>query len=145
MQQLDLARKHPVRTSSGVPTPRIPPSEPRNIFSDDVVETDLVRLNWAYCFEGMSLICVPKKRLGDAILTDDENAWDGDSRNRRAAGILMVSFQNHFHINVVFLISVPVPVSWTSMDFQLLYVSEVQLSGWLQDIIDFRNVLYSTT
>ena len=82
------------RTNSGVPTPKIPPSEPRNMWRDDD-EEDLLRLDdctWLRLgLWGVNLICVPKKRLGEPHLATDVNASDDDAnRSKSATAILMV-------------------------------------------------------
>lgn len=89
------------RTNSGVPTPKIPPSDPRNMLSDDDDEEDLLRLDdcmWLRLLLllcGVNLICVPKKRLGEPHLTSDVNASDDDaSRSRSDTAILMVVVKN---------------------------------------------------
>ena len=85
------------RTNSGVPTPRIPPSEPRNMWrdDDDDEDDDLLRLDdawmWFLRLWGVNLICVPKKRLGEPHLAGAVNASDDNaSRSKSATAILIV-------------------------------------------------------
>lgn len=59
-----------LRTTSGVPTPRIPPSVPRNIWSEEEV---LDRFGAGFCFIGVKVMVCPMKRL-----LQDDDTFRGD-------------------------------------------------------------------